>query len=318
MKVYQDNSLSIGNTPMVRLNRLTAGLKAQVLVKVEGRNPSYSIKSRIGASMIWAAEREGILKPGSRAVRVVEATSGNTGIALAFVCAARGYPLTLTMPASMSVERQHMLRSYGADLILTPAEEGMKGSLEAAQALHAQDPSAHFLPKQFENPANPQIHVETTGPEIDAATEGAIDLFVAGVGTGGTLTGVSRYFKTVKGVALHTVAVEPTNSPVISQTRAGEALVPGKHGIQGMGPGFIPGVLGLDMIDEVALVETEEALEISRRLAREEGLTCGISAGANVAAALRLAADPRFAGKTIVTVLPDAGERYLSTALFGG
>jgi cysteine synthase A len=276
-----------------------------VLAKIEGRNPAYSVKCRIGAAMIWDAERRGVLKPG---MRVVEPTSGNTGIALAFVCAAKGYPLTLTMPETMSVERRMMLKAFGAELVLTPGAEGMKGAISRAEEMAAQP--LYFMPQQFKNPANPEIHVKTTGPEIWNDTDGKVDIFVAGVGTGGTITGVSRYFKQVRGAKLHTVAVEPAASAVLS----GNA--PGRHKIQGIGAGFVPDVLDRTLIDEVIPVTDDEAMETARRVAKEEGITCGISCGAAMAIALRVAARPESEGKTIVTVLPDSGERYLSTALF--
>ncbi len=305
MPVFSDNSESIGRTPLVRINRLTEGLKATVLAKIEGRNPAYSVKCRIGASMIWDAEKSGKLKPG---MQVVEPTSGNTGIALAFVCAARGYPLTLTMPDTMSMERRMMLRSYGANLILTPGAEGMKGAIAKAEEI-AENPE-FFIPQQFKNPANPEIHFKTTGPEIWDDTEGKIDIFVAGVGTGGTITGVSRYIKQEKNHPLHTIAVEPVNSPVLSGGG------PGKHKIQGIGAGFIPDILDVSIIDEVVQVTDEEAFDLAPRIAKEEGITCGISCGAAMAAALKVAARPESEGKTIVVVLPDSGERYLSTPMF--
>jgi cysteine synthase A len=305
MGIFNDNAETIGRTPLVRINRLTKGLKATVLAKIEGRNPAYSVKCRIGAAMIWDAERRGVLKPG---MRVVEPTSGNTGIALAFVCAAKGYPLTLTMPETMSVERRMMLKAFGAELVLTPGAEGMKGAISRAEEMAAQP--LYFMPQQFKNPANPEIHVKTTGPEIWNDTDGKVDIFVAGVGTGGTITGVSRYFKQVRGAKLHTVAVEPAASAVLS----GNA--PGRHKIQGIGAGFVPDVLDRTLIDEVIPVTDDEAMETARRVAKEEGITCGISCGAAMAIALRVAARPESEGKTIVTVLPDSGERYLSTALF--
>ena len=305
MGIFQDNAETIGRTPLVRINRLTQGLSSQVLAKIEGRNPAYSVKCRIGAAMIWDAEKRGVLKPG---MRVVEPTSGNTGIALAFVCAARGYPLTLTMPETMSVERRMMLKSFGAELILTPGAEGMRGAISRAEELAAQP--EYFMPQQFKNPANPEIHVKTTGPEIWNDTEGKVDIFVGGVGTGGTITGVSRYFKQVRGQQLHTVAVEPAVSAVLSGNP------PGRHKIQGIGAGFVPDVLDRTLIDEIMTVTDDEAVETARRLAKEEGITCGISCGAAMAIALKVAARPESAGKTIVTVLPDSGERYLSTVLF--
>ncbi len=312
MKTYNDNSLSIGNTPLVRLNKVVS-TDAVVLAKVEGRNPAYSIKCRIGANMIWDAEKRGVLKPG---MEIIEPTSGNTGIALAFVGAARGYKVTLTMPESMSIERRKVLKAFGADLILTEAAKGMPGAISKATELAAAEPDRYFMPQQFENPANPEIHQKTTGPEIWEATGGNVDVIVAGVGTGGTITGLSRYFKQEKGKQILTVAVEPTDSPVITQALAGEALKPGPHKIQGIGAGFIPGVLDLSLIDRVELVSNEAAFETARRLAKEEGLISGISCGAAVVAAARLAEEPQFAGKCIVVILPDSGERYLSTPLF--
>ena len=314
-KIYTDNALSIGNTPLVRLNKVTQGAKATVLAKIEGRNPAYSVKCRIGSAMVWDAEKRGVLKPG---VEIVEPTSGNTGIALAAVAAARGYKLTLTMPETMSIERRRVLAAFGATLVLTPGAEGMKGAIRRAEELAASDPSRYFLPQQFKNPANPAIHEQTTGPEIWADTDGAIDVLVAGVGTGGTISGVSRFIKNVKGKAILSVAVEPKESPVISQKLAGQELKPGPHKIQGIGAGFIPDTLDLSIIDRVEQVESAEAVAFARRLAVEEGILVGISSGAAAAAAVRLANDEAFAGKTIVVVLPDAGERYLSTVLFEG
>ena len=305
MPVFKDNSESIGRTPLVKINRLTQGLNATVLAKIEGRNPAYSVKCRIGAAMIWDAEASGKLKPG---MHVVEPTSGNTGIALAYVCAARGYSLTLTMPETMSIERRMMLKSFGAHLILTPGAEGMKGAISKAEELSKQD--GWFMPQQFKNPANPAIHFKTTGPEIFADTEGKIDYFVAGVGTGGTITGVSRYLKQEKKLPIKSIAVEPSNSPVLS------GGVPGKHRIQGIGAGFVPDILDRSIIDEVIQVTDEESIETAKKLMKLEGITCGISCGAAMAAALKVAARPEAAGKTIVTILPDSGERYLSTALF--
>ena len=315
--VFDDNSLSIGRTPLVRLNRVGGSEAARngvkLIGKIEGRNPSYSVKCRIGASMIWDAEERGIIKPYTE---IVEPTSGNTGIALAFVCAARGYKLTLTMPDTMSLERRRVLAFLGANLLLTPGAEGMRGAIRAAEELVASDPDRYFMPQQFDNPANPAIHEKTTGPEIWADTGGQVDVFVAGVGTGGTLTGVSRYFEKIKGQPLYSVAVEPAASPVITQTLTGQAVKPGPHKIQGIGAGFIPANLDLSLVDRVEAVENDEAIEMARRLAREEGILCGISSGAAAAAAVRLAKLPEFAGKTVVVILPDAGERYLSTALF--
>lgn len=305
MPVYEDNSRSIGHTPLVRINRLTQGLGATVLAKIEGRNPACSVKCRIGAAMIWDAEEAGTLKPG---MHVVEPTSGNTGIALAFVCAARGYPLTLTMPETMSIERRMMLKGFGANLILTPGADGMKGAIAKAEELSNQP--GWYMPQQFKNPSNPAIHFKTTGPEIWEDTQGKVDIFVSGVGTGGTITGVSRYIKNEKKHPLHVIAVEPTASPVLS----GGAT--GKHKIQGIGAGFVPDNLDRSVINEVQTVSDEDAFEIAKRLSREEGITCGISCGAAMAVAPRVAARPESAGKTIVVVLPDSGERYLSTALF--
>ncbi len=312
---YNDNSLSIGRTPLVRLNRVTAGAQATVLAKIEGRNPAYSVKCRIGASMVWDAEKRGALKPG---MEIIEPTSGNTGIALAFVGAARGYPVTLTMPDTMSLERRRVLQAFGAGLILTDGSLGMKGAIAKAEELAASDPDRYFMPNQFTNPANPEIHFCTTGPEIWDDTAGAIDVLVAGVGTGGTITGISRYIKQEKGKPIVSVAVEPAHSPVITQTLKGEPLTPGPHKIQGIGAGFIPDTLDLSLVDRVEQVTNDEAIEMARRLAREEGILSGISCGAAVAAAARVAHQPEFRGKTIVAILPDSGERYLSTVLFEG
>jgi cysteine synthase A len=314
-RIYEDNSLSIGNTPLVRLNRVIDGAKATVLAKIEGRNPAYSVKCRIGAAMIWDAEEKGLLKPG---MEIIEPTSGNTGIALAYVAAARGYTLTLTMPETMSIERRRVLAAFGANLILTPGTEGMKGAITKAEMIAASDPTKYFLPQQFKNPANPAIHEKTTGPEIWNDTEGGIDVLVAGVGTGGTISGVSRYIKKTMGKKILSVAVEPKESPVISQKLAGQELKPGPHKIQGIGAGFIPDTLDLTMVDRVEQVDSAEAVAFARRLAKEEGMLVGISCGAAAAAAVRLAKQAEFAGKTIVVILPDAGERYLSTVLFEG
>ena len=314
--IFDDNSLAIGNTPLIKINRITKGLPATLLVKTEGRNPANSVKDRLGAALIWAAERKGILKPGSRDVVVIEPTSGNTGIALAYVCASRGYPLTLTMPDTMSIERRKMLAAFGANIVLTEGAKGMPGAIAKAEEIAASDPTRFYVPQQFKNPVNPEIHFRTTGPEIWNDTDGAIDIFVAGVGTGGTITGVSRYIKQDRKKAIRSVAVEPANSPVLTAIRNGEAPKPGPHKIQGIGAGFKPDVLDLDLIDEIATVSNEEALEFARRLHVEEGITSGISGGAAVAAASRLAALPENEGKVIVALLPDAGERYLSTVLF--
>ena len=313
--IYDDNSLSIGRTPLVRLNRITDGAPATVLAKIEGRNPAYSVKCRIGASMVWDAERRGILKPGKE---LIEPTSGNTGIALAFVAAARGYPITLTMPETMSMERRMVLRAFGANLVLTEGAKGMRGAIAKAEELCNSDPDRYVLLQQFENPANPDIHFKTTGPEIWEDTNGAVDVFVSGVGTGGTISGVSRFLKQAKGKPILSVAVEPAASPVITQTRNAETLKPGPHKIQGIGAGFIPGTLDLSMVDRVEQVTDEEAMATAHRLAREEGILSGISCGAAAAAAVRLARRAGNAGKTIVVILPDSGERYLSSILFDG
>ena len=313
--IFEDNSLSIGNTPLVRLNKVTAGAKAAVLAKIEGRNPAYSVKCRVGAAMIWAAEKSGELRPG---MEIIEPTSGNTGIALAFVAAARGYKLTLTMPETMSIERRKVLKALGADIILTEGARGMKGAVEKAEEVAGSDTSRYFLPQQFENPANPAIHEATTAVELWNDTDGEMDIFVSGVGTGGTITGVSRYFKLTKGKKIISVAVEPIHSPVLTQTRNGEELKPGPHKIQGIGAGFVPKVLDLSLVDRIETVSNDEAVEMARRLAREEGILSGISCGAAAHVAVRLAKDPANTGKVIVVILPDAGERYLSTVLFEG
>ena len=312
---YADNSLSIGHTPLVRLNRIAKGIPATILAKIEGRNPAYSVKCRIGASMIWDAEKRGLLKPG---IELIEPTSGNTGIALAFVAAARGYPITLTMPETMSLERRKVLRALGANLILTDGSEGMKASLARAEEMVASDPDRYLMLQQFKNPANPDIHFKTTGPEIWNDTEGAIDVLVAGVGTGGTITGVSRYIKKQMRKNIISVGVEPGSSPVITQTLKGLPIRPGPTSIQGIGAGFIPDTLDLSMLDRVEQVTDEESIETSRRLASEEGILSGISSGAAVSAALRLAHQPEFKGKMMVVILPDAAERYLSSVLFEG
>jgi len=312
---FPDNSLSIGKTPLVKLNRITDGAGATVLAKVEGRNPAYSVKCRIGAAMVWDAEKKGLLGPGKT---IVEPTSGNTGIALAFVAAARGYGIILTMPETMSVERRQVLKAFGAKLVLTEGAKGMKGAIAKAEEIVASDPSRYYMPQQFKNPANPLVHETTTGPEIWDATDGAIDVLVSGVGTGGTITGITRFIKNTKGKKILSVAVEPVHSPVITQQRNGQPLVPGPHKIQGIGAGFIPDVLDMSLIDRVETVSNDESIAFARRLAREEGLLSGISCGAAAAVAVRLAKLPEFAGKTIVAILPDAGERYLTTALFEG
>lgn len=314
-QIFADNSLSIGRTPLVRLNRVGVNDGATILAKVEGRNPAYSVKCRIGASMIWDAEEKGLLGPGKE---LIEPTSGNTGIALAFVAAARGIPITLTMPETMSLERRKVLKAFGANLVLTPGAKGMGGAIAEAEAIAASDPDRYFLPHQFKNPANPAIHMKTTGPEIWEDTDGNVDVLVSGVGTGGTITGISRYFKEVRGKQILSVAVEPEDSPVISQKLAGEPLQPGPHKIQGIGAGFIPETLDLTMVDRVEQVSNDEAIEFARRLAREEGLLVGISCGAAAAVAARLAAQPEFKGKNIVVILPDSGERYLSSILYEG
>ena len=311
-RIYADNAHSIGNTPLVQINRI-APRGVTILAKIEGRNPGYSVKCRIGASMIWDAESSGKLKPG---MTIVEPTSGNTGIGLAFVAAARGYTLVLTMPASMSIERRKVLKALGAELVLTEPAKGMKGAIEKAEELVASNPPLYFMPSQFDNPANPAIHEKTTGPEIWNDTDGAIDVLVAGVGTGGTITGISRYIKHTAGKPILSVAVEPIGSPIISQTLAGEEIKPAPHKIQGIGAGFIPKNLDLSIIDRVELVSDEESKAMALRLMREEGILCGISCGAAMAAAVRMAETPEMQGKTIVVILPDSGERYLSSMLF--
>ena len=313
MPVFDDNSASIGRTPLIRLNRVVNGSQARVVAKIEGRNPAFSVKCRIGAAMVWDAEQRGVLKPGKE---LIEPTSGNTGIALAFVAAARGYPITLAMPETMSIERRKVLYALGARLALTEGAAGMAGSIAKAEEMVASDPGRYVLLQQFNNPANPEIHVRTTGPEIWDDTDGEVDVLVSGVGTGGTITGVSRYFKKVRQKQILSVAVEPVNSPVISQRLAGQPLRPGPHKIQGIGAGFIPNTLDLSMVDRVELVTNEEAIEMARRLAREEGILGGISSGAAVAVAVRLARSGDFDGKTMAVILPDAAERYLSTSLF--
>ena len=312
---FEDNAQSIGRTPLVRLNRLLERPKAQVLAKIEGRNPAYSVKCRIGAAMVWDAEKRGVLGPGKE---LIEPTSGNTGIALAFVAAARGYPLTLTMPETMSVERRKLLIAYGAKLVLTPGAKGMSGAVAKAEEIAASNPDRYVLLQQFKNPANPAIHETTTGPEIWTDTDGKVDIFVSGVGTGGTITGVSRYFKKIRNQPLFSVAVEPAASPILTQKRAGLPLSPSSHKIQGIGAGFVPDVLDLSLVDAIEQVTNEEAIEYARRLAQQEGIISGISCGAAVAVAARLSERPESEGKTIVVVLPDSGERYLSTVLFDG
>ncbi len=312
---YSDNSQSIGNTPLVRLNRITEGAPVTLLAKIEGRNPAYSVKCRIGAAMINDAEQRGLLGPGKE---LIEPTSGNTGIALAFVAAARGIPLTLTMPETMSLERRKLLVAYGAKLVLTEGAKGMKGAIAKAEEIAASDPERYVLLQQFKNPANPWIHEQTTGPEIWNDSDGAIDILVSGVGTGGTITGVSRYIKHTRHKPIISIAVEPEASPVLTQARAGDEIKPAPHKIQGIGAGFVPDVLDLSLVDEIEQVSNEEAITYARRLAREEGILSGISCGAAVAVALRVAKRPEHAGKTIVVVLPDSGERYLSSALFEG
>ena len=313
--VFEDNSLSMGRTPLVRLNRITGGAPVTILAKIEGRNPAYSVKCRIGAAMVWDAEKRGLLGPGKE---IIEPTSGNTGIALAFVAAARGYPITLTMPETMSVERRKVLAAFGARLVLTDGAKGMHGAIAEAERIVASDPDRYVLLQQFNNPANPDIHFRTTGPEIWEDTKGKIDVLVAGIGTGGTITGVSRYIKQVKGKKILSVGVEPAASPVITQTLRGEPVRPAPHKIQGIGAGFIPKILDLSLVDRIETVTNEEAIETARRLAREEGILSGISCGAAAAVALRLAQEPEMKGKTFVVVLPDSGERYLSTVLFEG
>jgi cysteine synthase A len=313
--IFADNSLSIGRSPLIKLNRLAVGTKATVLAKIEGRNPAYSVKDRIGLAMIRDAEERGVLKPGKE---IIEPTSGNTGIALAFVAAARGYKLTLTMPETMSLERRRVLAAFGANLVLTPGPEGMPGAIRRAEATAAAEPDRYFLPQQFKNPANPLIHEQTTGPEIWSDTDGAVDVLVSGVGTGGTITGVSRYIKKTKKKAITSVAVEPAKSPILTQFRSGQPLKPSPHKIQGIGAGFVPDTLDLTVVDRIEQSTDEEAIDVARRLAREEGILSGISSGAAASVALRLAKLDEFAGKTIVVVLPDSGERYISTVLFEG
>ena len=313
-RIYADNAQAIGNTPLVRINRLGPP-GVTILAKIEGRNPAYSVKCRIGASMIWDAEKRGVLKPG---MTIVEPTSGNTGIGLAFVAAAKGYKLLLTMPSSMSLERRKVLKGLGAELVLTEPAKGMKGAIDKATEIASSDPAMYFLPQQFENPANPAIHETTTGPEIWNDTDGAVDVLVSGVGTGGTITGISRYIKHTQGKAIISVAVEPVTSPVITQAMAGQEIKPAPHKIQGLGAGFIPKNLDLSIVDRVALVTDDESKAMALRLMREEGILCGISCGAAMAAAVQIASEPQMQGKTIVVILPDSGERYLSSMLFDG
>jgi cysteine synthase A len=315
MASFEDNSLSIGKTPLIKLNRIVNGPGTKVYGKIEGRNPSYSVKCRIGSSMIWDAEQRGLLKPG---VELVEPTSGNTGIALAFVAASRGYSITLTMPETMSLERRKVLKAFGANLVLTEGAKGMPGAIAKAEEIYKSDPKHYLLLQQFKNPANPAIHFSTTGPEIWDDTNGQVDVLVSGVGTGGTITGVSRYIKQTRGKAITSVAVEPANSPVITQKLAGQPLKPGPHKIQGIGAGIIPDTLDLSVVDRVETITNEEAIETAQRLAREEGVLSGISSGAAAAVAARLAKQPEFAGKTFVVILPDSGERYLTSVLFEG
>jgi len=312
---YEDNALSIGRTPLVRLNRIQGDARGILLAKIGGRNPAYSVKCRLGAALVWDAEKRGLLRPGRE---LVEPTSGNTGIALAFVAAAQGYALTLTMPETMSVERRKLLAAYGARLILTEGAKGMSGAIARAEELAASEPARFVLLQQFNNPANPAIHETTTGPEIWDDTGGAIDILVSGVGTGGTITGVSRYVKHQRGKSILSVAVEPTDSPVLTQTREGRPIKPGPHKIQGIGAGFVPSVLDLSLVDAIEQVSNEEAIDYARRLAREEGILSGISSGAAAAVAVRLLRREEHAGKTLVVILPDSGERYLSSTLFDG
>ena len=315
-RIYDDNSLSIGNTPLVRLNRIPNGLPGNIVAKIEGRNPAYSVKCRIGASMIQAAERDGILKRGDKSITIIEPTSGNTGIALAYVAAARGYPLVITMPETMSLERRRLLKAFGAELILTEGSKGMPGAIARAEEMAASDPEKFWMPQQFNNPANPLVHFQTTGPEIWNDTDGKVDILVSGVGTGGTITGVSRYLKQEKKKAIQSIAVEPEESPVITASKKGESPTPGPHKIQGIGAGFIPNVLDLELVDEAVTVGSDEAIEMAHRLHREEGITAGISSGAAVAAAVKVASRPENKGKLIVVILPDSGDRYHSSVLF--
>ncbi len=314
-RIFKDNSFAIGNTPLVRLHSITDGGKANVLAKMEGRNPAYSVKCRIGASMIWDAEKRGLLKPG---MKLIEPTSGNTGIALAFVAAARGYKLLIVMPSNYSIERRRVLKMLGAGLELTPEDEGMYGAVERARLLAREEPQRYLMLQQFENPANPRIHYETTGPELWNDTDGELDVLVSSIGTGGTISGIARYFKQKRNKQIISVGVEPERSPVIQQYLAGKELQPGLTAIQGIGAGFIPETLDLDLVDRIQSVSDEEAIEYTHRLAKEEGMLCGISCGAAAAVACQLAQSPEFEGKNIAVILPDAGERYLSSALFSG
>ncbi|WEV48836.1 cysteine synthase A [Acinetobacter sp. ESL0695] len=310
--VYENNAEAIGNTPLIRINRIIKG-GATVLAKIESRNPAFSVKCRVGAALVKDAEQRGVLKEG---MHIVEPTSGNTGIALAFVAAAKGYSITLTMPASMSLERRKVLKALGANLVLTEPAKGMKGAVDEAIRLANENPEKYFLPQQFDNPANPKIHEETTGPEIWQATGGEVDILISGVGTGGTITGISRYFEQVKNKPLYSVAVEPTESPIITQTKAGETITPAPHKIQGIGANFIPKNLDLDLVDEVLPVSSEDAIDWARKCATQEGILVGISCGAALAAAEKVALRPENKDKTIVVILPDSGERYLSSVLF--
>ncbi len=315
-RIYDDNALSIGNTPLVRLNRIPAGLPGTIVAKIEGRNPAYSVKCRIGASMIQAAERDGILKRGDKSITIIEPTSGNTGIALAYVAAARDYPLIITMPETMSLERRRLLKAFGAELILTEGSKGMPGAIAKAEEIAASDPKKFWMPQQFNNPANPLVHFQTTGPEIWNDTGGNVDILVSGVGTGGTITGVSRYIKQEKKKPIQSIAVEPEESPVITAALKGDPPKPGPHKIQGIGAGFIPKVLDLQLVDEAITVSSDEAIEMAQRLHKEEGITAGISCGAAVAASVKVAARPENQGKLIVVILPDSGDRYHSSVLF--
>ena len=310
---FEDNTFSIGNTPLVRINRITTGAKSTVYAKIEGRNPAFSVKDRIGAAMVWEAEIDGKLEPGKE---IIEPSSGNTGIALAYVGAARGYPVTIIMPSTMSIERRRVLAGLGAKIVLTEGGKGMKGAIERAKEIVDSDPDLYFMPQQFSNPANPKIHEETTGPEIWEDTEGKIDILISGVGTGGTITGISRYIKCICGKSIVSIAVEPEESPVLTQSIMGKPIIPGTHKIQGIGAGFIPEVLDLSLVDRVETVSSKSAITYARRLIREEGILCGISCGAAMAVADRIARMDEFAEKNIVVILPDAAERYLSTILF--